>query len=227
MEWHSDNRHLLQYRPAGNCFEWNRNTCKCLSIFNFDVTAGTSTCTFSITVSGPTTDEYMLFTANSNFSQRLVGGAVWYLYMKVHNNTIAINSNTYTIYRQLVNGNPVDSSYFRKDNGKYYNLLNTGSLGFNLQTRLIIWCLTAALQQMLPGLPDLGSNAITVSGVTVPINIKAVCTILEKGASATIAGNTYSNVIKVKYVFSYNSGTGDIDFQENQMWFAKGKDLFI
>lgn len=193
-------------------------------IFNFDVTAGTSTCTFSITVSGPTTDEYMLFTANSNFSQRLVGGAPSdTLYMKVHNNTIAINSNTYTIYRQLVNGNPVDSSYFRKDNGKYYNLLNTGSLGFNLQNQVDYMMLDSSLAANATWTSDLGSNAITVSGVTVPINIKAVCTILEKGASATIAGNTYSNVIKVKYVFSYNSGTGDIDFQENQMWFAKGK----
>ncbi len=193
-------------------------------IFNFDVTAGTSTCTFSITVSGATTEEYMLFTANSNFSQRMVGGAPDdTLYMQVHNNPIVINSNTYTIYRQLETGNPIDSSYFRKDNGKYYNLLNTASLGFNDPNRVDYMMLDSSLAANATWTSDLGSNTTTVGSATVPVNIKVVCTILEKGVSATIAGNSYSNVIKVKYVFSYNAGAGDIDFQENQIWFAKGK----
>ena len=189
--------------------------------FNFTATAGISTCTFSITVNGTVLNsEYILYTPYSNFSQRLVGGtAADTLYIKVGPNTITINSLNYLIYQGVTNGVVTDSSYYRKNAGKYYNLFNTQSLGFDNSSQVDFLLLDSNLAINGSWIADLGSNSM--GGI--PVTIKAACNILDKGATAIIAGNTYINVIKVHYLFSYNNGTTNTDFQENEIWFAKGK----
>ena len=189
--------------------------------FNFTTTAGISTCTFSITVNGTVLNsEYILYTPYSNFSQRLVGGTTAdTLYIKVGPNTITINSLNYLIYQGVTNGVVTDSSYYRKNAGKYYNLFNTQSLGFDNSSQVDFLLLDSNLAINGSWIADLGSNSM--GGI--PVTIKAACNILDKGATAIIAGNTYINVIKVHYLFSYNNGTTNTDFQENEIWFAKGK----
>ena len=189
--------------------------------FNFTATAGISTCTFSITVNGTVLNsEYILYTPYSNFSQRLVGGTTAdTLYIKVGPNTITINSLNYLIYQGVTNGVVTDSSYYRKNAGKYYNLFNTQSLGFDNSSQVDFLLLDSNLAINGSWIADLGSNSM--GGI--PVTIKAACNILDKGATAIIAGNTYINVIKVHYLFSYNNGTTNTDFQENEIWFAKGK----
>ena len=190
-------------------------------VFNYTAAAGVSTCTFSITVTGtPLNDEYLLFTAYSNFSQRLVGGTpIDTIYQRVGPNTITINTNNYSIYQEMEGGFVVDSSYFRKNTGKYYQLLNTQSLGFDNSALVDYLLLDSTLAISGSWIADLGTNLL--GGVSV--TIKASCNIIDKGATATIAGNSYINVIKVHYLFSYNNGTTNTDFQENEIWFAKGK----
>ena len=39
---------------------------------------------------------------------------------------------------------------------------------------------------------------------------------------ATVAGNTYRRVIKVKYTYIGNIGLGDIVVAEEERWYAKG-----
>lgn len=193
-------------------------------IFNFNLTTGVSSCIFSVTMSGtpPPNEEYILFTPNSNFSQRVVGGAVTdTFYRRVDVNTININANNYLIYQGLNNGIAVDSSYFRKDAGKYYELQNMRALGFDNATQADILLLDSNLAVNDSWISDLGSN--TMGGL--PVTAKATSTIIAKAAIVVIAGNTYNNVFKVKYLFSFNSGTGDTNFQENEIWYAKGKGI--
>ena len=189
--------------------------------FNYTATAGISNCTFSITVVGisPINNEYMLFTTNSNFSQRLVGGTpADTVYIRVGPNPILINSLNYSIYQGVENGVVLDSAYFRKNNGKYYNNLNTASLGFDNASLVDYMLLDSSLAIGGTWISDLGTNTLGGMAVT----IKANNNIIAKGATAIIAGNTYTNVIKVHYLFSYNNGTVNINFQENEIWFAKG-----
>lgn len=190
-------------------------------VFNFTATAGTSNCTFSITVdAAPVNLDYLLLTPYSNFSQRLVGGAPSdTLYIRVGPNPITLNSNSYTIYQQMQTGAIVDSSYYRKNGSRYFNLLNTQTLGFDNSSQVDFLMLDSSVAIGGSLISDLGINALGGLNVT----IKATGDILDKGATAVIAGNTYTNVIKVHYIFSYNDGSTNINFQENEIWFAKGK----
>lgn len=192
-------------------------------IFNFTAIAGASTCTFSVTVDPtPVNQDYLLFTANSNFSQRLVGGTpADTMYTRVGVNTITINSNVYSIYQQMQAGAIIDSSYYRKNVAKYYNLLNTQSLGFDNSSQVDYLLLDSSIAIGGSWIADLGANSLN----TQPVSIKATIDILDKGATVTIAGNTYTSVIKVHYLFSYNNGTVNTNFQENEVWFAKGKGI--
>ena len=193
-------------------------------IFNFDATAGTTTCIFSVTFSGtpPPNEEYILFTPNSNFTQRVVGGAATdTFYRKVNANTITINTNNYLIYEALVNGVVADSSYFRKDAGKYYELQNMTALGFDNASPKDLLLLDSNLDVNGSWIADLGSN--TLAGV--PVTVKASCNITAKGGTAIIAGNTYTNVFKVHYMFSFNNGAADTNFRENEIWYSKGKGI--
>ena len=113
----------------------------------------------------------------------------------------------------------VDSAYFRKNVGKYYQLFNTQSLGFDNSSQVDYLLLDSTLAIGGSWIADLGTNLLA----GVPVTIKGSCSIIDKGATATIAGNSYINVIKVHYLFSYNNGTTNTDFQENEIWFAKGK----
>lgn len=191
------------------------------AVFNFTATAGISTCTFSVTVNAAViNNEYILYTPYSNFSQRLVGGsATDTLYTRVGPNTIIINTIDYLIYQGIENGVVLDSAYFRKNAGKYYNLLNTQSLGFDNSSQVDYLMLDSSVAINGSWIADLGSN--TLGGI--PVTIKASCNILDKGATVLIAGNSYTNVIKVHYLFSFNNGTTNTNFQENEIWFAKGK----
>jgi len=191
--------------------------------FNFTATAGTSNCIFSVSVFDPPVNlDYLLLTTYSNFSQRLVGGTpADTMYMRVGPNLITINSNSYTIYQQLQTGAIVDSSYFRKNGSRYYNLLNTQTLGFDNFSQVDLLLLDSSVAIGGSWISDLGNNAISGQ----PVTIKATSDILDKAATSTIAGNTYTNVIKVHYILSYNNGTTNINFQENEIWFSKGKGI--
>lgn len=192
-------------------------------IFNIPVTGNANTCGISVTVGGggpPAANlDYVPETSFSNWSDKLVGGTPGDTsYVQVSPNTIVKNTLTYRIFEVKDMGTPIDSFYHRKNSGMYYQLYE-GDYGifdnsFNKDGLILDSSLAVnALWTII-----LGMNA--VGGI--PVNVKINCQILAKNASATIAGNNYTQIIKVKYSYVGNPGTGDIVFAEEERWYAKG-----
>ncbi len=183
----------------------------------------TSTCDFSVTfVAAPilNNDDYVPQTAFTNYSDKLVGGtAADTSYTQVSPNTIVKNGTTYKIFEIKNSGVPVDSILQRKNGGLYYQLFD-GAYGFDNPFNIDGLLLDSSLAVNSTWTINLGAN--TASGLAATGKIKA--TISEKAASATIAGNAYSNIIKVKYSFFYNVlAAGDVEYAQFEIWYAKGK----
>jgi len=189
--------------------------------FNFSVSGNTNSCSFPLICNTvPTANiDYIPETSFSNWSDRLVGGtASDTTYVQVSPNTKTINSITYKIFEVKDLGNPVDSFYHRKNGGMYYQLYD-GDYGifdnpFNKDGLI----LDSSLAVNATWTITLGSN--TVSGI--PVNVKIDCQIIAKGATASIAGNNYSNIIKVKYSYMGDIGAGYMIYAEEERWYAKG-----
>ena len=189
--------------------------------FNFTVTAGTNSCTFSLTVNGATATniDYIPETGFSNWSNKLVGGtASDTTYVQVSPNSIVFNGVTYRIFEVKNLGNPVDSFYHHKNGGMYYQLYD-GNYGifdnpFNKDGLI----LDSSLAINATWTIVLGLN--TVGGI--PVNVKINCQIIAKGATASVAGNNYRNIIKVKYSYVGNIGTGDVIYAEEERWYSRG-----
>lgn len=190
-------------------------------IFNFPVSGSGSSCSFSVNCSTiPTANlDYIPQTSFSNWSSRQVGGtAADTTYVQVSPNNIVKNGVTYRIFEVKDMGNPTDSVFNRKNGGMYYQLYE-GDFGifdnpFNVDGLI----LDSSLATNATWTITLGTN--TVGGF--PVNVKINCQILAKNASATIAGNSYTNIIKVKYSYVGNLGLGDIVYAEEERWYARG-----
>ncbi len=189
---------------------------------NFTATAGTSNCTFSIIVGGtapPPNLDYIPETLGSNWSYKLQGGApVDTLFIKVSNNTIIKAGNTYKIFEYLDNGTPTDSSLHRKSGSNYYEYIYQ-DYGFDNPINKEVLLLDSNLAVNATWTNNLGNNFIGGAPVAVKIN----CTILAKGATASISSISYTNITKVKYSYVINLGTGDMVVLEDEIWYAKGK----
>ena len=192
-------------------------------IFNtFKPNIATS-CNFSVTcVAAPplNNNDYVPETAFTNFSDKLVGGAPGDTsYVQVSPNTIVKNAITYKIFEVKFAGVPVDSFYHHKNGGMYYELFDD-SFGFDKAFNTDGLLLDSSLAVNATWDINLGAN--TIGGQPATGKIKALIT--AKGASATVAGNNYVNVIKVKYSFTFNAGAGgDIEYGQLEAWYAKGK----
>lgn len=189
--------------------------------FNFPVSGNANSCSFSLTCIAAITvnTDYIPETSFSNWSNQLVGGLPSdTTYVQVSPNTKVINGITYRIFEVKDMGNPVDSFFHRKNGGKYFQLYD-GDYGifdnpFNKDGQI----LDSSLAVNATWTISLGTN--TVGGL--PVNVKIDCQILAKNISATVAGINYTNIIKVKYNYIGNPGTGDILFVEEERWYARG-----
>jgi len=192
--------------------------------FNFTATAGVSTCTFSITVVAappPPNLDYIPETSFSNWSDKLVGGTAGDTsYVQVSPNNIVKNGITYRIFETQTTGTPTDSAFHRKNGGLYYQLYNQ-SYGFDNPFNTDGLLLDSNQAVNFTWTINLGAN--TVNNGAIPATGKIVGKIIDKGVTATIAGNTYTNIIKVTYTYSYNIGTADTDYAVEEIWYAKGK----
>jgi len=189
--------------------------------YNFPASGGGNSCSFPVNCSTiPTTNlDYIPQTSFSNWSSRQVGGtASDTTYVQVSSNNIVKNGITYRIFEVKDMGNPTDSVFNRKNGGLYYQLYE-GDFGifdnpFNVDGLI----LDSSLATNATWTITLGTN--TVGGF--PVNVKINCQILARNASATIAGNSYTNIIKVKYSYIGNLGLGDIVYAEEERWYARG-----
>lgn len=191
---------------------------------NFTATAGTSTCIFSVVCTGtppPVNTDYIPETAGTNYSEALVGGLPSDTsFIKVNANPILKNGISYKIFESFDVTTPIDSSYRRKNGGLYY-LLFDQDYGFDSPFNTDGLVLDSSLAIGANWVINLGNN--TVSGTPATGSIST--TILDKGTTATVASNTYTNVIKVAYVYRYNVGAGNVDYFREEIWYAKGKGI--
>jgi len=192
-------------------------------VFIYPVTNAATSCSFSVTCTGSNppagNNDYIPETSYSNWSDKLVGGtASDTTYVQVSPNTITINSIVYKIFEVKNLGNPVDSFYHHKNGGLYYQLYN-GDYGifdnpFNKDGLILDSSLAVNATWPI----TLGPN--TAGGI--PVNVKINCLVLAKNATATIAGNSYSQIIKVKYSYMGDIGLGYVVYAEEERWYAKG-----
>jgi hypothetical protein len=192
-------------------------------VFNFTATAGTSTCTFSVTVSGTSLNaDYLPETPFSNWSDRLVGGtSTDTSYWEASSSSVVKNGLTYRVFEIKSQGITVDTFYQRKNGGLYYHFIDDGYGAFDAPFNKEELLLDSSLAVNASWLNDLGSN--TWNGL--PATGLIECVITEKGATAVIAGNTYTDIIKVSYTFNYNIGSGNIVYGTEESWYAKGKGI--
>ncbi len=191
--------------------------------FVFPVNNVATTCSFSLPVIAVGANaDYVPQTSYSNWSYKTVGGAPGdTAYVHILPNSIVINSNTYRIFETVTTGGvpspQKDSFYYRKSGGKYYYIYNDAygfDGGFNADGLL----LDSSLPVNASWVTFLGND--TWGGLPATGSIKV--TILAKGASAVIAGNSFNSVIKAEYLFRYNTGAGDVAYMRWEHWYAKG-----
>jgi hypothetical protein len=191
-------------------------------VFNYPLTGGGNTCTFAVTVGSTPNIDYIPQTNFSNWAWRTIGGAPDDTsYIHVLPNPIVISGNTYKIFETVnsINypGAHLDSFYYRKNGGLYYYRFDDSysfDNGFDVEGLLLDSSLAVNSNWII----TLGND--TWGGLPAAGSIKA--TILAKGATAAIAGNNYANIIKVEYVFRYNTGTGNVDYERWESWYARG-----
>ena len=187
--------------------------------FNYTATAGTSVCTFSVTVLAATNQDYVPETSFSNWTDKLVGGNPGDTsYVQVSPNDIIVGGTSYRIFEVKENGIAVDSFLHRKNGGLYFQLFDN-AYGFDNPFNAAGLLLDSSQAVNSTWAITLGSNTIS----NVPATGKINCKIIEKGATATIAGNSYTDIIKVTYTYIYNAGAGDTSYALEEIWYAKGK----
>ncbi len=191
-------------------------------VFNHSVTGNASTCTFSVTVTSvlpPANLDYIPETAFSNWTDKLVGGlASDTAYVQVSPNSIVRNGTTYKIFEGKDMGVPTDSALHRKNGGLYYQLFDQ-AYGFDNAFNAEGLLLDSSLAVNATWNINLGNNLVNGIAATGKINVL----ITGKNATATIAGNAYTNIIKVTYTYNYNTGTTDTPYAVEEIWYARGK----
>jgi hypothetical protein len=193
--------------------------------YNYTPAGGTSTCVFSVTATGtvpPANLDYIPETVNSNWTDSLVGGLPTDTsYTVVSNSTTVQGGQTYKVFRVLDAGSPVDSSYHRSGAGKYYEYYYTNLGIFDNPVNKEMLLIDSTLSTGGNWSVTFPPNTIGASPATMRID----AIILAKGATATIVGNNYSNVLKVKFTYNLDVGTGFTPFGEEEFWYAKGLGL--
>jgi hypothetical protein len=188
---------------------------------NFSVTFGASTCNFSITFTPGVIQDYFPVTLNSNWTYGLEGGAVS---DSINNSVISyspiLGGKTYsTIESNTVPASTLalDSFYYRKPGGDYYEYINYQKyIPFeqSVQGEFIF------LKDNVPAGTTWTTPSVNGTIAGSPVSGYVKMTILEKGVSVTIGANTFPDVIKVQYDFFINFNGVDTGVETDERWFA-------
>lgn len=189
---------------------------------NFSVTYDNSTCNFPLTFTSgvAASDDYFPLSANSNWTYSKVGGSTT---DSVTNEIISylpvIAGATYNSIKQTktTSGSVIDSFYYRKPGGDYYQYINFQKLfGFDQY----VGGEYVFLKDNVGATQTWNSPTITgtISGIT--ISGYAKMTLLAKNVAVnTIPGFNFPDVIKVKYEYFLTGNPNPLITQER--WFAK------
>jgi len=187
--------------------------------------AASTSCIFSIVVvpgTTPTNNEYIPETVGSNWTDSLdMGTSADTSYILVTPRTTVQALNTYRIFTVTDATGTFDSTYHRSSLGKYYQYIygDYGIFDNPVNTPVLLLDSTLAVN----GTWTVNFPANTAGGTPTTLRIDAK--ILAKGATATVAGNGYSNIIKVQFTYQVDQGTGFIPVVIEEFWYAKGKGL--
>lgn len=189
---------------------------------NLSVTYGSSTCNFPLTfLSGVApSDDYFPLKLNSNWTFSKIGGTTSdSVSNKVINYSPTLAGATYNSIKQTrtTSGSVLDSSYYRKPGGDYYQYINFQKLfGFDQYVggEFIFLKDNVGVSQTW--------NSPTISGTIGGVTVSgyAKMTLLAKNVPVTtIPTFNFPDVIKVKYEYFVSGAPNPLITQER--WFAK------
>jgi hypothetical protein len=193
----------------------------------FPVTAGSSLCSFTVTVGAGSTPsgDYFPTTANSNWSYEFNGDPTDTLYRKAISTTKTAIGNTYNIFMETDDASQgFDSSgYYRKSNGSYYEYIDAGDeLGLDSS----VWIEYIFLKDNVPVNTSWTSPTIngTIQGSAIILRDKF--TILQTGVAVTVQGKSYPNTIVVEQRVEQSAGGIWVDVSAAtgtlKIYYAKG-----
>jgi hypothetical protein len=195
----------------------------------FPVTAGSTSCSFTITVDAgsnpPPSGDYFPRTTNSNWSYTVDDDPNDTLLRVVLSQTHSALNNTYNIFAITDDASQgFDSSgYYRKSGGNYYEWVDaTGDLGFDNEQ----WIEYIFLKDDQPVNTTWYSPTIngTAGGNTYVLRNKF--TILQKDVTVTVQGKAYANTIVVEERIEQNAGATWVDISSTvgviKTYYAKG-----
>jgi hypothetical protein len=163
--------------------------------------------------------DYLPLTTRSNWNFSLVGGTPNdSIFRKVIAYAPTLNGNVYETITESPSSNAqaVDSSYFRKGSGNYYQYLDLATL-LNFDNPVILDLLI--LKDNVAQGTTWNSSSVTGTIGGVPFSGYIKMTILEKAVPVTIGYFNFTDVIKVRYEM-FMTGV-PVAIQTSERWFAK------
>jgi hypothetical protein len=180
------------------------------SPFNFPVSAGASTCSFTVTVTSLCSDYYPR-TTNSNWSYIYDNDPTDTAHRYVISATKSANGNTYNIFMENVGSGPDSSGYFRKSGSDYYQYADLGDI-FGLDQAVwgeyIFLKDNQASGYSWSSSTFAGTYTDSTTHQSYPVRIRIKETIQQKDVSVVVRGVSYPNTIEVKEEYEYSFDNG-------------------
>lgn len=204
---------------------------------NVIVTVGSSTCSFTVTVTGTTpvtNTDYFPLTPNSWWSYDDPAG-VWVggdslTRLNIGSGTYPGNGQVYRIFQNQDETTPQDSSYYRKSGNDYFELTAAdfylGALEFTTGIDADINFLKQNLTANQTWESPVYSGTELNTGF--PLSVKYVFRCTDANATVTVNGKSYSNVYKVAWKPQIKLGPSPSYTDEAvamESWYAKGVGL--
>ena len=180
--------------------------------FYVPVTAGSSSCSFTLIVVGA---DYYPRTTNSNWSYEFDDNPTDTMYRKVIAQTKSALGNTYNIFMESydVTAGFDSSGYFRRSGGDYFQYFDIGFV-FDLDNP--VWGEYIFLKDNVAAGTTWRSNTFTGSYTytdstgphTVPITVRMKETIQQKDVSVTVnsVSSPFTIIVKEEYEYSFDGG---------------------
>jgi len=143
-------------------------------------------------------------------------------------NTAVFGGKTYNRFTNT-DGQNKDSSYYRKSGSSYYEYVfasseKDSSSGVTISFPAYEYTFLIDNLTANQTFTNTYTGTATSPSLPVPASITASdkTTILVTGATVTVSGKTYTNVIKTKTIYSFTAGGTTTDIYGVEQWFSKG-----
>jgi hypothetical protein len=182
---------------------------------NIPVTAGSSTCTFTIDVTSTQLSDYFPLTAGSNWSYQFDGDANDSLLIRAKPGTVNQGGQDYTVFEGTVdeaNDGFQDFTHYRKSGNDYYNYLDIAFFfGFD-DPQFVELVFLKDNVDVGGGWQTTGyTGTVTDSSGTYSFTLRISYTIAQKDVAVTVAGVSYPNTIVVNEKYELLNGSNWVD----------------